>query len=108
MNARDDIEDILREDPIENRSKIQTPNKAKKPNVFSKLKLNKKKVMIGAGIIAIIIAGFLLMPGSCECEVCDECIQKISIENIKQQIVSQGYAEINDGDKVLKLSPCTD
>ena len=112
MDINDDIEDILREDPIENKPKIQTYGKAKKMNIFSKLGSNKKKVIISVGIILVVITiGFLfLIPNSCECEVCTicgECIQNISIENIKQQIISQGYAELTDGDKLLKLSPYT-
>ncbi len=111
MDTNEDIERILREDPIESKQKIQTTNKVKKVNIFSKFlskPISKKEFIIGTGIIVLIILmGFILIPSSCECEVCDTCTQTLSIETIKSQIVNQGYAEINDGTNILKLSPYT-
>lgn len=98
----DDIDRILSEEPIISKPKIQTYGKAKKP-IFKKI-FNRRTLIFG-GIILFILAGFLLVP-SCECEpckVCDTCMQEISITDIKAQIISKGYVELNNGE--LKLAP---
>lgn len=114
MDVNEDIERILREDPIENKPKIKISNKIKKPKILTKFlskPLSKKELIIGAGImVVIILTGFILMQNSCECEICDTCkvcTQTLSIDNLKQQIIAKGYAEIKDGATILKLSPYT-
>ena len=117
METNNDIERILREDPIESTSKIQTYGKIKKPNVlkkfFSKPGL-KKKVLIGIGVMLLVILnGFFLISNLGECDVCEDVgasdtnVQTVSIDNLKQQIIAKGYAEIKDGATILKLSPYT-
>ena len=107
MDINEDIEKMLKEDPIESNSKIQTYGKAKKSNILSKL-ASKKKLIIGIGVVVLIILiGFILISSTNECEVCNVCTQKISIETIKQQIITKGYAELNDGPNILRLSPYT-
>lgn len=105
MNKDDEIENILRENPIESEPKIQTYSKAKKPEILKKI-LSKKKIIIYVGIaaLAVFTIFMLFQLNKCEtCAICDVCTQDISLEDIKQQIITKGYADV-DG---LKLSPYT-
>ena len=102
MSTDNDIERILSEEPlIENKKPIK--NKFKKPNL--KNLFTKKRLIIGGVIILtlLILLGLLLIPSCAECNVCKECIQDISINDIKSQIISKGYVELNNGE--LKLAP---
>jgi len=95
-----DINKILKEFPLEEKKKKITLKK-KIPKIKS-----KKRVIISIGIIiAIIILGLIMIPNSCKCEVCDLCSKGIDVSQIKQQIIDKGYAEITDGNNILKLSP---
>jgi len=109
MEANDEIERILSEDPIETNNKIEKKKQITKIKTYGKsTKVSRKNLMIGAGVIVVlIILGIILFPGSCESEICDLCAQEVSVDTIKQQIITQGYASINDGANVLKLSPYT-
>ena len=95
-----DIERILSEEPL-----IENNKPKKKINKQMFKKFLTKKILIIGGMIILILLGFLLFP-SCECSICnicDECIQDISINDIKSQIISKGYVELNNGE--LKLAP---
>lgn len=91
----DDVEKILSEEPI-----VETKfnKKLSLKNIFT-----KKRLIIG-GIIIISLIIFFFMP-SCECKVCEvcTCVQEISISDIKSQIITKGYVELNNGE--LKLAP---
>ena len=100
-----EIEKILSENPIESEEKTKPINKSNKSNkLVLKNILTKKRLIIG-GVILLILVGFLLLP-SCECDICDICdicTHEISIDDIKTQIISKGYVELDNGE--LKLSP---
>ena len=99
-----EIENILNENPLESKSNSKSPLKTKSPGF--KLRLPKKKTILIIGVIIIVIGGFILLSNQCEvCNVCEECVQEISMENIKQQIIDKGYADITDGKSNLKLAP---
>ena len=99
-----EIANILNENPIINQTKSK-PDLKTKISGF-KLKFPKKKTILIIGVIIIVIGGFMLISNQCEvCNVCEECVQEISLENIKQQIIDKGYAEISDGESNLKLTP---
>ena len=111
----DEIKDILTEFPVnELGQKVQTYGKSKKPNTF-KNKFKKLNIKAIGGIILslILIIGFFMyvdLPQDDSEEVYetkDVCVQEISLGDIKQQIITKGYANIKDGNTVLKLSPYT-
>ena len=102
-----EIEDILKETPLENKSNSKANLKTKSPG--KKRRFPKKKTILIIGVMIIVIGGFILLSNPCEvcdiCETCKECVQEISMENLKQQIINKGYAEIGKGTDILKLSP---
>ena len=104
-NNDKEIERILNEAPPEPKLKpekkvIQTKSKFKIPK--------KKTIIIGVVILVIIFAGFIIIPGlgSEECIV-DTTTNKGMIDSIKQEIINNGYAELDDGTSVLKIAPYT-
>lgn len=111
----DEIKDILTEFPVNGLGqKVQTYGKSKKPNTFkNKFKKLNVKAIIGIIFSLILIISFFMyvdLPQNDEeetCEICAVCVQKISLEDIKHQIITKGYVNIKDGNTVLKLSPYT-
>jgi len=105
----DEIEDILTEFPVDKpRHKAEPINKPKKPNNLKNL--NPKAIFIIGIILGLLIGwifSFCLKDTQEVCDDCKVCVQEISLEKIKQQIITQGYVEIKSGTTVLKLAPYT-
>jgi len=103
-----EIDNILSETPLEEpKSKPQLKTKVSR----KKLRISKKKIILTVAVILFIVgAYFILIQKPCEpCNCDNETITTISnedfINSLKQQIIDKGYAEINDGASIIKLSP---
>ena len=83
-----------------------------KKEIKIKKKLNKKPIIYASLAIIIIIVGLMILPSceppTCENQNCTLEVAKINqdfVDSIKHQIISRGYAEINDGGNIFKLAP---
>jgi len=118
-----EIDDIIKELPIENNVKkssiknegiMNKPkrNKPKFSQIFSNKIVKYSSIII---IIGLIIGLFLLIPSSdCACTVVENVTntnnivcptELISFDSIKQQVITKGYAEITKDGYTIKLSP---
>ena len=113
-----DIEKILSEDPIiENNKPISKKfNKFKRFRNFKKPDLKnlftKDRLIIGV-VVILVLLGLFLITSHNECDECKVCeiyndTQGNLFNDIRNQIINKGYAEISEGsDKLnnLKLAP---
>lgn len=98
-----EINNILKELPIEeNESKIK---ETKLPKILS-----NKYFIYGAIAVVVLILLLALWPSTPDCPVINNqsIISSkggISFDMVKQQILTNGYAEITDGSLTIKLAP---
>ncbi len=90
-----EIENILNESPLVNKSK---------PKKIKKLKgSQKKKIIIMVVLVIVVVGGFILIQNitSNEKPTTETVSNTDLINSIKQQIINKGYAEVGD----LTLAP---